>query len=133
MVRAGYVGSDIGVAYLRHQALRYEKIVDAPAYVLLAGASAVAPPAVGSGQTGVEFAERIGESGSEQFGESGTLLVGKSGVAAVCLGVGEVDLFVSHVEITADDNRFVRVEAAEKIAESTIPFHAVVEPCQLIL
>ena len=109
-----------------------EKVVDAPAGVLLAGAEAVAPPAVFDG-LGIEVAERICEAIAEQLGHLGPLFVCESGVAAVGLGVLEVYFLVRHVHIAAYDDGLSGVESVQIGLKVVFPRHAIVESSQTVL
>lgn len=110
-----------------------QKIVNAPACVVLPRVIAVAPPGICPRKVGVAVAERIRETGGEQLVELAAFLVGKTGVAAVRAGIFQVDLVVCNVQIAADDNRLYCVQRAEMLAERILPSHAVVDALQAVL
>lgn len=133
VVAACDVGMDSGGAELRQQAFGNQKIVDAPAHVLLACAAPVAPPAVGARGVGVEGAEGVDEARVKQACHGLALGIGEAGVVSVTFGIGQVDFAVRHVHISADYHRFVRVQAFQEAKEVALPFHAVVQARQLTL
>ncbi len=92
MVGAEYLVVDGGTEELGLQTVGDEEIVDAPPCVLLAGLETVGPPGVDVLPVGIEVTERIGEARRQQFAELAALLVRESGVAAVGLGILQVDL-----------------------------------------
>src|SRR5258705_472065 len=61
----------------------------------------VMPPAL------LEFAESVDEAGFDEGAETGAFLDGEPVIANVGLGIGEVNLGVGHVEITAKYDRFL--------------------------
>ena len=116
------------------QCLGDPEIVDAPSDIPLAGTGAVRPPRVGFARVRVEMPEGIDESGLDEFGELAALLVAEPGIVAVLLRSGQVDLFVGHIQIAAEDERFTRLpEVDEVIAEGVVPLHAVIDPLQTVL
>ena len=104
-----------------------EEVVDAPAGVLLAGPETVGPPGIDVPLVRVKIAESVGEARLEQSGELGTL------IAAVGFGVLQVDFLMSHVQVSADDDGFLRVERQEVGTEVVFPRHAVVQAAQFVL
>ena len=133
MVAAGDLRPDVGAFYPGHQPLGHNEVVDAPSRVVLTGVEAVAPPGVGAGALRVQGAEGVHKAAGEQLGHLPALLVGKAGVQPVGFGVLQVDLLVRHVQVAAVDHRLHRVQLQEVFAEVVLPFHAVVQPRQLIL
>ena len=73
------------------KALRDDEVVDTPTHILLAGTSAIAPPAICPFESGIEMAEGVNKSGVKQPGHARSLLISKSRIAAVGPGIGEVD------------------------------------------
>ena len=132
MVATHNLGVYLGFCHLGGEALGDEEVVDAPPSVLLTGAEAVGPPAVGH-LVGVQTAEGVDKATVEQTGHGLALLVGKSGVAAVGLGILEVYLLVGHIHVATDDDGLVGVEAEQIVLEVALPLHAVVQTAQLVL
>ncbi len=79
------------------------------------------------------MAERVGESAVQQLCHAGTFFVGKSGAAAVSGWILEVDFLVGHIHVAAYYHRLTGIEAKEILAESGLPFHAVVKAQQTVL
>ena len=117
----------LGGADLICDALRDDKVVDAPARILFAGMETVAPPAV-LDLFRVEQAEAVGEPCRQQLGHLGALLIGKARAHPVGLGVLDVDLGVRHVQVAAEDHRLFRVQSPQIRPEIVLPVHAVVQP-----
>ena len=118
--------------HLLAQSVGDDKIVDAPADVLLPGVEAVAPPGVFR-RVGMLEAPGIGEAGGQQLGELAPLLVGEAGVAPVGLGVFQVDLLMGHVQVPAVDHGLDRVELLHVFAQGVLPAHAEVDPLEPVL
>ena len=132
MVRAEDLVVDLGRLDLIGDPLRHQEVVDPPAGVLFPGLEAVAPPTVFDFLR-VEPPEAVGEARRLQLGHLGPLLVGKAGVAAVGLGVLDVDFLVGDVQIAAEDHRLLGVQPQEIIAESVFPLHPVVQALEPVL
>ena len=133
MVGAHDVAEDVGRLEAGQEAFGDEEVVDAPAYVLLAGAEAVAPPCVGAFNVAVDVAEGVGKAGGLELAHLFALLVGEAGVAAVALGVLEVDFFLGHVHVAADDHGLLLVQVKEVGAQGVFPLHAEVDSAELFL
>ena len=132
MVASHNLGVDGGSADLGEQPLGGDEVVDAPTGILLAGTEAVAPPRVGD-VVGVKGAEGVNESAAEQGGELLALFVGESCIAAVALGVLQVDFLMCHVHVAAHDDGLLGVELLQVGLEIVFPPHAVVEPSESVL
>lgn len=127
------VGVDGGGGDAGAEAFGGEEVVDAPAYVLLAGVEAVGPPAEGL-LLRVEGAEGVDEVvGVQESGELSAFFVGETGVFVVGLGIFKVYLLVGYVHIATDDDGLLVVELHEEVAEGVFPLHAVVEAAQAVL
>ena len=74
-----------------------EKIIDAPACVLVSRMEAVAPPGIRARKLGVPETEGVRKSGGKQLCEAFALFIGKAGVPAVRAGVLEVDFLMGNV------------------------------------
>ena len=96
-------------------------------------AEAVRPPGVDSLFIGIEEAVGIGEAAVEQSCHLAALLVGEARVLAVGLGVLEVDLAVSDVEVAAEDHGLGLLQLLEIRQKSVLPCHAVIQTAKLIL
>ena len=51
----------------------------------------------------------------------------------VCLGVLDVDLLVSHIQVATEDHRLLRIESLQIAPEVVLPRHTVVETLQAVL
>ena len=133
MVAAVNVGKDAGRLDLFRRAVRAQKVVDAPAGVVLPRVEAVAPPRVGVRLVRMQGAERVREAGVQQLLKLRALLGAEAGVADVALRVFQVDLRCGDVHVPADDDRLVPVERADEFAERIVPAHPVFQPAQAVL
>ena len=110
-----------------------EEVVNAPTCIVLAGMEAIRPPGVSAGLIGMEMSESVSKSGLEQGGHLFTLFIAKSRVVAVRRRVLDVDVLMSHVHISADNDGFLPIQFQKVIAEAALPFHAVTQAAQLVL
>ena len=132
VVGAEDVGMDRGIVEPFAQTIGDDEVIDAPASILLARLEAVRPPRI-LHLVGVLEAETVGKSRCEQLAELGAFLVGKASVVAVGLGILDVDLLMSHIEVAAEDDGLLGVEALKVGTEGILPRHAVVEALQTVL
>ena len=79
------------------------------------------------------MAEGIDESGGEQVGELRALLIGETGAVVVGLGVLQVDLLMSDVQISAQDDGFDLIQLTQVSTEGIFPRHAVGQAGQFLL
>src|ERR1700678_2807746 len=97
-----YLGALHGGAHF----FRYENIVDSPPDVARPRIGKMAPPRVVPIALR-EHAERIDEARVHEILESGALLVRESLLAAIGLGIGQVELGVRHIQIAAENDRLL--------------------------
>ena len=133
MVAAGDLRPDVRAFDAGHQPLGDNEVVDAPSGVVLPGVEAVAPPRVGAGAVGVQGAERVHKAALQQLGHLAPFLIGEAGIHSVGLGILQVDLLMGHVQVAAVDHRLFGVQRHQIGTDVVLPFHAVVQPGQLIL
>ena len=133
VVAAGDVGVYGGFFQPVVEVLRSQEVVDAPSGIVLTGFETVAPPRIDARHIGVEVAPRIGEARRQEVCHLLPFFVGEAGVLMVRLGVLEVDFFMGHVEVAADDDRLVPVQFQQVLAEVVFPFHAVRQAGQFAL
>ena len=79
------------------------------------------------------MAERIRKACGEQFGHLAALLVGEACVLAVGLGVLEVNFLMRDIHIAAHDDRLLRIQLYQILAEGILPRHAVIQALEFIL
>ena len=113
--------------------IAHKEVVDAPTHVSLAGAHAVAPPAVGIRSIGIELTEAVREAGVQKAREALALLVRKTGVLVVGVGVSEVYLLVRDIEVPAAHDRLLFGESGQEATVALVPQHALVEASQTVL
>lgn len=113
VVASHHLVANLAVTQARQQTTREQKVIEPPAYVLLAGVHHVGPEGVGVGLLGVELAEAVGEAGFQQLAEALALFRGEACVLLVPLGVLQVDLLVGHVEVTAQHHGFLNVQLTQ--------------------
>ena len=132
MVGAEDIGMDSGIDQAFAQTIGNDEIVDAPAGILLAGLKTIRPPGI-LHLVGIFKAEGVGEAIGQQLAELGALLVGKARIMAVGLGILDIDLLVGHVQVAAEDDGLLGIEALEIGLEIILPRHAVVEALETVL
>ena len=115
------------------QPVRDQKIVDAPAGILLPGLEHIAPPGVGAGLIGVQIPEGIGKAAFQQLGEAFTLLIREAGVTPVGGGILQIDLLVGNIQIAAEDHGLDLIQTAQVCSEGFLPFHPMINSCKLPL
>ena len=112
MVAAHDRGVDIGGDDARHETLRDQEVVDAPAHVSLAGLGEVGPPGVKAVAL-VKESKGVDEPRVEVVLKPLSLLGGVAGLADVGLGIRQVIGGVRDVEVAAEHHRFARLEFLE--------------------
>ena len=132
MVAAEDVAVDLGVVEALTQTVGDDEVVDAPAHVLLTGLETVRPPRI-LHLLRVLVTEAVRKAAGQQVAELLTLLIRKAGIHVVRLWILEVDLLVGHVQVTAEDDGLLLVEALEILAEGILPRHAVLQSLQAVL
>ena len=125
MVAARNGGVDKGVGHLRHQTIGDDEIVDAPTSILLTSLETVRPPRV-LHAVGIKGTEGIGETAGQEVGEGLALLVGETGIAAVALGILQVNLLVGHIQVATEDDGLHGIELFQIAAESILPRQTII-------
>ena len=69
--------------------------------------------------------ETVGQPRRQQFGHLASLLRGESRIVFVGRRVFDIDLLMRHVQITADDHRFLSVQPPDIGAKIILPLQAV--------
>ena len=110
-----------------------QKIVDAPADVLLPRAEAVAPPGICAGQLRIAKTKGVCKAARKQLREFPAFLVGKAGVPAVGFRILQVDFLMGDVQVAAEDHGSLRVKRAKIGAQRVLPRHTVVDALQAVL
>ena len=90
--------------------LGYAEIIDTPACILGAGLETVGPPGINACGIGIKIAEGIDKTSCQKSGKAVSFLVGKTGIFAVGLGIFQVNLLVSYIEISAEDHRLILLQ-----------------------
>ena len=132
MVGAKDIGQDFGVGDALLQAIAHHEVVDAPTRILLAGLKAIRPPRIGD-LLRIFPSEGVGEACCQELRKLRPLLVRESRVHAIGLRVLQVYLLVGHVQVAAQDDGFLLIEAEEILTERIFPRHAIVEALQTVL
>ena len=132
MVGAEDIGMDSGIDQAFAQTIGNDEIVDAPAGILLAGLKTIRPPGI-LHLVGIFKAEGVGEAIGQQLAELGALLVGEARIMAVGFRILDIDLLVGHVQVAAEDDGLLGIEALEIGLEIILPRHAVVETLKTVL
>lgn len=105
----------------REQSVGNKEIIDAPPDIPLTCICEVAPPGVLLGRIRIEVPKRIDETPVDEFLKSCALFIGETRVPPIRLRVRKINLFMCHVEITADDNRFECFKFFQMIKKEGIP------------
>lgn len=132
VVGAKDIAVNLGVDYAWLQAVAYNKVVNAPANVLLTCLETVGPPGVLYG-VGIFPTEGVGEAACQQICECLALLVAETGTHVVGLGVFKVYLLVGHIQVATKDDRFDGIKTHQVFAEVILPRHAVLQTTKTIL
>ena len=132
MVRTKDFRMDLGISNLWTQPLTGDEIVDAPAGILLTGLETVGPPRIGD-LLGIKGAEGIDKSTGQQVGELLALLIGEAGIHTVGLGILQVNLLMSYIQVATQDDGLLLIQLLEIVAESVFPRHAVFQALQAVL
>src|SRR5690242_2375560 len=98
VVRARYVGMNIGVDDERQQVRRNKKVVEPPADIALAGGRDLRPPRV-LGLSRPDIAECVDQPGGEKLAQRRALLGQKAGGLTVLARPRQVDFGVGRVQI----------------------------------
>ena len=126
MVRTRYVVKNLRREDVLPKAFAYQKIVDTPACIPKAGASAIGPPAIFH-LVRMLKAPSADESRAEKLREFRTFLVGKSCIEVVRRRVLEVYLLVSHIHVAAHHDRFLTLQGLYESAKGVFPAHPVIQ------
>src|ERR1051326_173735 len=81
---------------------------------------------------GLELAESVEEPGLYERGETGSFLGSKAVMIDIGLGMGKVEFGVRHIEVTAEDDRFLLFKLLEMAEEITVPLASVGEPREFL-
>lgn len=101
-----------------------QEVIDAPADVPFARAAHGTPPGVMPAGF-FKFAKRVDETSLHERVKPGAFLDGKAVVADIRLRIGQINLLVGDVEVTAEDDWFAAFELLEKMEKIAIPFLAI--------
>src|SRR6266516_7443851 len=132
MVGALHFGPDEGAFEARAEGGADEEVVDAPTYIPGPDTGHRTPPGV-MPAVGLEFAEGVEEPGLHESGEPGSFLGREAMVFHVCLGIGEVEFGVRHVEVAAEDDGSLLFKPLEVAEEIAVPPPAVGKPRKFAL
>jgi len=105
VIRAHDIGQVVAVFDVTAEVFAYEKVVDSPADVSLAGTGSLAPPSVVVWFF-VELAEAVDVAVGDEFVHPSALDRQKAGDVFVFFWTGEVDGSVGCVYIAGDDEVF---------------------------
>src|SRR5699024_10200885 len=108
-------------------------IIDTPSRVFFPGSEPIGPPGINLFRIWIKIAERIDIPVFQKSGKLLSFFIRKAGVSTVCFGIFQIDFFVSHIEITAKNNRFFLIQAVQIRKESILPLHPIRKTRQFIL
>ena len=86
---------------------RNKEIVNAPPRVPFAGLEHIGPPGIGPFPIRIEHTEGVNESPGKERIKLLPLLVRKAGIVMIGIRVLEVDGFMGHIHVPADDGYFL--------------------------
>lgn len=122
MVRSHDIRMDGSILDARSELSGIEEIVDPPAGIIEPSTSQGRPPGIGSLQSGIALAEYVDESDIQESVESMALLQGKSMLPFVLFRMFEIDRLMGDIEISTQDDRFMRLKFCDKIPHRLIPY-----------
>ena len=120
------------ISQLLAQTVRDDKVVDAPTGILLTSLEPVRPPRVFH-LLRILVAEGVRKTAGQQVAELFAFLVSEAGIMTVGLRILDVYLLVGHVQIAAEDDGLLLIQAFQVIAKVSLPRHAVVQTLQTVL
>ena len=133
VVRTEDIGEDGGVFNAVGEAVADDVVVDAPAGILLPRLEAVGPVGVGFDGFRVKVTESVSEPRFKEFRELSSFLVGEACTEMVGGRVSKVNFLVRHVQVAADNHRFLCVKPFDIGTEGVFPSHAIVQASQFLL
>ena len=132
VIRPQDFGSNKGILQVRSQSCGKEEVVDTPAHIPTSGARHRAPPGIVSAAF-FELAEGVYKSRFEEGTKTFAFFDRETMVTDVCFRVRQVDFRVCHVEVTAEDHRFLLLQFFEVREEIDVPFLTVGQSGQFAL
>ena len=123
---------DSGIVKTLPQSVRDDEVINTPTRILLTRLESVGPPGI-LHLLRIFETEAVSKASSEQFAELGTFLISKASIMTVGLGILDINLFMSHIQVTTKDNGFLLIETLEIGTEGIFPRHAIIETFQAIL
>jgi uridine kinase len=127
VVRARHLREDERFGQRRPQQLRDDDIVDSPPYVALSGPHGEVPPRVVASLR-MQLAERVDEPSLEDGEKAGPFLVSESVGMVIFLWTGEVYFLMGYVDVTAKENRLLKLQSLEEAQERAVPPAAIRKP-----
>lgn len=121
---------DLTIAQTPHQPLGHHGVIQPPPHVPGPGPSQVSPESKSPTSFGVKMPKSVDKPRIQQTGKTFSFLRGKTGIGFVGLGVAQVDLGVGHVEVPAEQDGFLGVQAFEEGQEGGVEAEARLEPGQ---
>src|SRR3989344_5477099 len=132
MIGAHRVGEDFGPPNLGNQITTSEHVIDTPSHIALARTAKGTPPGVMAIALR-EHAKSIDESLIYHIVDSLTLLFGETLLTIIRLRIGQVVWCMSHVEISAKNDRLFSFELLTVGEEGRVPvFVAELEAAQIV-
>lgn len=125
MIAAQDIGVDGGAFDVVFPYAGDEEVVDSPSHVSFSGFGKVAPPGVGVFFIGMEVTEGVGEAGGKEVCHTASFFIGEAGIFMVGGGVGDIDVFVGHVQVAAENHRLFGGQFCHVFFHSFFPGHAV--------
>lgn len=124
MVAAVNLRVYLGIYHFLSQSIRHKKIIQPPTGVSLTCPEAVAPPTVRH-LVWIHCSKSVYKAHPEQLRHLAPLLIGKASVITIGLGIFDIYLLMSYVQVTTNNGRLVLVEFFQIRSERILPLHTV--------
>ena len=94
---------------------------------------AIRPPAIRAFLLRIQIPKAVRKSGLQQFGHLCTFFIRETCIFPIGFRIFQVNFFVCHVQIAANNHRLERVQLFYIVAEVIFPLHAIIQSFQLAL
>jgi two-component system response regulator YesN len=93
----------------------------------------VGPPGIGIYGLGIFITEGINKAALQQLCHLIPFIDGKARILGIRFGILEVNFLMCHIQIPAYHHRLLLIQIKKELSEILLPFHAVIQSCQLSL
>ena len=114
-------GKNVRIPHGSCEVIGDDKIIESPPDVPSPGTRTVRPPGIGPFLIRVKVTEGIKEPFRQKIGKTLAFLIRKTRILTVGLWVGQIDLAMSDVQVTAQDHGFFPAQVDQVIFQVGIP------------